>query len=165
MHAPHPSAARRESPEMNKTMLVAALLAATLPAAQATAQGGPTPAQGAPATQAAPAAGQPAPAAVQPAPAAVQSTLAGDAAKGRNKTQMCQGCHGIDGWRTAYPEVYMVPRLGSQHEAYLLKALQEYKSGQRSHPSMRAIAASLSDQDMADLAAYYAQGATKTAGK
>ena len=163
---------------MNKTMLVAALLAATLPAAQATAQGAPTPAQGAPATQAAPATAQSAPASAsaqpapasastsaQPAPATAQSTLVGDAAKGRNKTQMCQGCHGIDGWRTAYPEVYMVPRLGSQHEAYLLKALQEYKSGQRSHPSMRAIAASLSDQDMADLAAYYAQGITKTAGQ
>src|SRR5262249_54961321 len=135
-----PSTARRKSPEMNKTMLVAALLAAALPAAQATAQGAP--AQGAPATQEAPATSQAAPAAAQTAPA-------GDPAKGRNKTQMCQGCHGIDGWRTAYPEVYTVPRLGNQHEAYLAKALQEYKSGQRSHPSMRAIAASLSDQDMA----------------
>ena len=150
---------------MNKTMLVAALLAATLPAAQATAQGAPTPAQGAPAPQAAPASAQAAPAAAQSAPATAQATPAGDAAKGRNKTTMCQGCHGIDGWRTAYPEVYTVPRLGNQHEAYLLKALQEYKSGQRSHPSMRAIAASLSDQDMADLAAYYAQNGTKMAGK
>ena len=149
---------------MNKTMLVAALLAA-LSAAQATAQGAPAPAQGAAATQEAPAAAQAAPAAAQAAPAAAQNTPAGDPVKGRNKTQMCQGCHGIDGWRTAYPEVYMVPRLGSQHEAYLLKALQEYKAGQRSHPSMRAIAASLSDQDMADLAAYYAQGITKTAGQ
>ena len=91
--------------------------------------------------------------------------VVGDAAKGRAKTQMCQGCHGIDGWRTAYPEVYKVPKLGSQHEAYLLQALREYKNGQRAHPSMRAIAASLSDQDMADLAAYYAQSGVKTAGK
>ena len=143
---------------MNKTMLVAALLAAALPAAQATAQGAPAPAQAAPATQEVPAA-------AQAAPAAAPNTPVGDPVKGRNRTQMCQGCHGIDGWRTAYPEVYTVPRLGNQHEAYLLKALQEYKSGQRSHPSMRAIAASLSDQDMADLAAYYAQGGTKTAGK
>ena len=89
----------------------------------------------------------------------------GDAAKGREKTQKCQGCHGIDGWRTAYPEVYRVPRIGGQHETYLAKALQEYKNGERSHPSMRGIAASLSDQDMADLAAYYAQGGVKTAGK
>lgn len=97
--------------------------------------------------------------------AAAQSPAVGDAAKGRDKTQMCQGCHGIDGWRTAYPEVYRVPKIGSQHEAYLVKALQEYKSGERAHPSMRAIAASLSDQDMADLAAYYAQGGVKTAVK
>jgi cytochrome c553 len=97
--------------------------------------------------------------------AMAQSAPVGDAVKGRTKTQMCQGCHGIDGWRTAYPEVYRVPRIGSQHEAYLLKALQEYKSGERAHPSMRAIAASLSDQDMADLAAYYAQSGVKTASK
>jgi cytochrome c553 len=90
---------------------------------------------------------------------------AGDPAKGRDKTQMCQGCHGIDGWRTAFPEVYTVPKLGNQHEAYLLRALQAYKSGERAHPSMRAIAASLSDQDMANLAAYYAQSGVKTAGK
>ena len=94
-----------------------------------------------------------------------QGAAAGDAAKGSQKTQMCSGCHGIEGWRTAYPEVYRVPRIGGQHEAYLLKALQEYKSGERTHPSMRAIAASLSDQDMADLAAYYAQGGVKTASK
>ena len=97
--------------------------------------------------------------------AAAQGAPAGDAAKGRQKNQMCTGCHGIEGWRTAFPEVYHVPRIGGQHEAYLLKALQEYKSGERSHPSMRAIAASLSEQDMADLAAYYAQGGVKTASK
>ena len=97
--------------------------------------------------------------------AMAQGAATGDAAKGRDKTQMCQGCHGIDGWRTAYPEVYSVPRIGGQHEAYLLRALQGYKSGERSHPSMRAIAATLSDQDMADLAAYYAQTGVKTAAK
>jgi cytochrome c553 len=99
------------------------------------------------------------------APALAQGALVGDAAKGRDKTQMCQGCHGIVGWRTAYPEVYRVPLIGGQHEAYIVKALQEYRTGERSHPSMRGIAASLSDQDMADLAAYYAQGGVKTAGK
>nr|AEQ20378.1 cytochrome c553 [uncultured bacterium CSL11] len=104
-------------------------------------------------------------AALSSAQAMAQGAPVGDAAKGREKTQMCQGCHGIDGWRTAYPEVYSVPRIGSQHEAYLVRALQAYKSGERSHPSMRAIAASLSDQDMADLAAYYAQAGVKTAGK
>ncbi len=90
---------------------------------------------------------------------------AGDPAKGREKIQMCTGCHGIDGFRTAFPEVYNVPRIGGQHPAYLAKALQEYKSGERQHPSMRAIAASLSEQDMADLAAYYGGQPTKTAGK
>ncbi len=97
--------------------------------------------------------------------ASAQGAGAGDPARGRDKTQMCQGCHGIEGWRTAYPEVYRVPLIGGQHEAYLVKALQQYKSGERTHPSMRGIAASLSDQDMADLAAYYAQTGVKTAGK
>jgi cytochrome c553 len=86
-----------------------------------------------------------------------QDANAGDAAKGALKVQMCQGCHGIEGWRTAFPEVYPVPRIAGQHPAYIMKALGEYKSGERSHPSMRAIAASLSDKDMADVAAYYAQ--------
>ena len=82
---------------------------------------------------------------------------AGDAAKGREKVQMCQGCHGIDGWRTAYPEVYSVPKIAGQQPAYLVAALKAYRSGDRSHPSMKAIAASLTDADMANLAAYYAQ--------
>jgi cytochrome c553 len=82
---------------------------------------------------------------------------AGNAEVGSQKVQMCQGCHGIPGWRTAYPEVYRVPKIAGQHQAYLVKALQEYKSGSRTHPSMRAIASSLSDADMANIAAYYAQ--------
>ncbi|MBU6485779.1 MAG: cytochrome c [Betaproteobacteria bacterium] len=103
--------------------------------------------------------------AVATASAAQPAAPTGDAARGKDKTRMCQGCHGIDGWRVAYPEVYSVPRLGGQHAAYLEKALHEYKDGERSFPSMRAIAATLSDQDIADLAAYYAHGSTKTAGK
>ena len=79
----------------------------------------------------------------------------GSADAGSRKIQMCAGCHGIPGWRTAFPEVYGVPKIGGQHAAYIVSALQQYKSGARAHPSMRAIAASLSDQDMADLAAYY----------
>jgi cytochrome c553 len=90
---------------------------------------------------------------------------AGDAAAGKSKNAMCIGCHGIDGYKTVFPEVYHVPRIGGQHAAYIVKALQEYKSGNRSHPSMRAIAASLSDKDMADLAAYYASDAMKSAAK
>jgi len=101
---------------------------------------------------------------VVPAIALAQAPT-GDPAAGARKTQMCAGCHGIPGWRTAYPEVYSVPKIGGQHPAYIVKALQAYKSGERSHPSMKAIAASLSDQDMEDLAAYYGGGPPKTASK
>ena len=90
---------------------------------------------------------------------------AGDPAAGKSKNAMCIGCHGIPGYHTAFPDVYHVPKLGGQHAAYIVKALQEYKSGNRSHPSMRAIAAGLSDKDMADLAAYYAADGAKTAAK
>jgi cytochrome c553 len=79
----------------------------------------------------------------------------GDAAAGHKKDSMCQGCHGIPDYRTAFPAVYSVPKIGGQHAAYIVKALQAYKSGERSHPTMNAIAATLSDQDMADLAAFY----------
>ena len=90
---------------------------------------------------------------------------AGDVGAGRAKVSMCQGCHGIDMYKTAFPEVYHVPRIGGQHAAYIVKALQEYKSGNRSHPSMRAIAAGLSDKDMADLGAYYAADTARAAAK
>lgn len=80
---------------------------------------------------------------------------AGDPKAGQLKTSMCAGCHGIPGWRTAYPSVYSVPKLGGQHADYIVAALKAYKSGERSHPSMKGIAGSLSDQDMEDLAAYY----------
>jgi cytochrome c553 len=80
----------------------------------------------------------------------------GDAAAGKGKTAMCAGCHGIPGFRTAYPETYHVPKLGGQNAAYLVSALKAYKAGDRNHATMKAIAGSLSDQDMADLAAYYA---------
>jgi cytochrome c553 len=85
----------------------------------------------------------------------------GDAAKGKSKSAMCEGCHGIPGYRTAFPEVYSVPKLGGQQSDYMIKALHDYKSGARSHPSMRGIAATLSDQDIADLAAYYADNRGK----
>ena len=97
--------------------------------------------------------------------ASASAPAAGDAAAGQRKNAMCEGCHGIPGYKTAYPSVYNVPKLGGQHAGYMVKALQAYKSGGRSHPTMRAIAADLSDQDMADLAAYYAAEAAKTASK
>lgn len=82
---------------------------------------------------------------------------AGDPVVGQQKTSMCAGCHGISGYRTAYPRVYSVPKLGGQHAQYIVQALQAYKNGARNHATMTAIATTLTDQDMADLAAYYAQ--------
>jgi len=111
----------------------------------------------------APALAQTAAPAAAPAPAA--AAPAGDPVKGREKTQMCEGCHEIPGWRTAFPEVYRVPKIAGQHEAYLVAALKAYRSGDRSHPSMRGIATPLSDEDIANLAAFYARGVTRTASK
>jgi cytochrome c553 len=87
----------------------------------------------------------------------------GNVEAGRQKNSMCAGCHGIAGYRTAFPVVYSVPKLGGQNPAYVVKALQAYKSGARSHPSMRGVSASLSDQDMADLAAFYASEGPRVA--
>jgi cytochrome c553 len=91
---------------------------------------------------------------------AVPVQAAGDPKAGKLKTSMCAGCHGIPGWRTAYPAVYSVPVLGGQHAEYIVAALKAYKSGERKHPSMVGIAGSLSEQDMADLAAYYSSSYT-----
>jgi cytochrome c553 len=85
----------------------------------------------------------------------VRAWTDGNPAQGRAKSAMCEGCHGIAGYRTAYPDVYPVPKLGGQASDYLAKALRDYKSGARAHPTMRGIASGLSDQDIADLAAYY----------
>jgi cytochrome c553 len=89
------------------------------------------------------------------APVAGHAAEAGDADAAKGKVSMCIGCHGIPGYKTAYPLVYPVPRISGQTAKYIENALVAYRKGDRSHPSMRAIAASLSDQDIADLAAYY----------
>ena len=81
----------------------------------------------------------------------------GDAAAAKNKVAMCVGCHGIPGYKASFPEVYRVPMLGGQSEKYIAAALNAYKKGERKHPTMVGIAAGLSDQDIADVAAYYAQ--------
>ena len=105
-------------------------------------------------------------AALMPLAAAAQTAPApGDPDKGRQRVAMCQGCHGIQGWRTAFPEVYRVPKLSGQNAQYLVAALKQYKSGDRGHPTMKAIAASLSDADMANIAAYYSQEPLTTAAK
>ena len=82
--------------------------------------------------------------------------VVGNAKAGQGKVAMCIGCHGIPEYRTAFPEVYRVPKLGGQNQQYLENALHAYKKGDRHFETMHAIAASLSDQDIADIAAYYA---------
>jgi len=77
-----------------------------------------------------------------------------DAAK--SKISMCIGCHNIGGYKASFPVVYSVPKISGQSAKYLESALQAYRKGDRSHPTMRGIAGSLTDQDIADLAAYYA---------
>ena len=89
-----------------------------------------------------------------------KKAAAGDAAEAHKKIAMCEGCHGIPGYKTAYPQTYHVPKLGGQSATYLANALTAYRSGQRNHPSMRGVAGSLTDKDIADIAAYYA-GAKK----
>ena len=80
---------------------------------------------------------------------------AGDPAAGHRKAAMCIGCHGIPHYRASFPEVYQVPMISGQGAKYITSALGAYRSGDRRHPTMRAIAVSLTDQDIADLAAYY----------
>jgi cytochrome c553 len=79
----------------------------------------------------------------------------GDAARGAQLAYTCLGCHGIDDYKNVYP-TYSVPRLRGQHPNYLIAALKAYKSQERSHATMHAQAASLSEQDMQDVAAYLA---------
>ena len=86
----------------------------------------------------------------------ISAIAAGDAAAGKTKAFTCMGCHGIPSYNNVYPS-YHVPKLGGQHANYIAAALQAYKSGQRRHSTMRAQAASLSEQDMQDLAAFFAQ--------
>lgn len=82
---------------------------------------------------------------------------------GRSKNALCIGCHGIEGYRVAFPALYTVPMIAGQNSKYIENALKAYKNGERTHPTMRSIAASLTEQDMADLAAYYASFKKHTA--
>jgi cytochrome c553 len=81
----------------------------------------------------------------------------GDAKAAEQKIAMCIGCHGIKGYQASFPEVYRVPMISGQNAKYIVSALNAYKKGERKHPTMRGIADSLSEQDMADLGAYYEQ--------
>jgi cytochrome c553 len=68
---------------------------------------------------------------------------------------MCIGCHGIKGYQSSFPEVYKVPMISGQSADYISAALHAYKKGDRKYPTMRSIAETLTDQDIADLSAYY----------
>ncbi|MCW1981266.1 c-type cytochrome [Xanthomonas campestris] len=93
----------------------------------------------------------PAPAAAAPAPAAPAPS--GNAGNGRQLAYTCQGCHGVTGYKNAYPS-YRVPKIGGQSAQYLTQALTEYRQGKRKHPTMQAQAQSFSEQDIADIATY-----------
>ena len=84
------------------------------------------------------------------------SASAQSAQAGEKKAAMCIGCHGIPDYKASFPEVYRVPMIAGQNAKYIVSALTQYKKGDRKHPTMRGIASSLTDQDMADLAAFYA---------
>ena len=85
-----------------------------------------------------------------------QDAKPGNAAVGKTKVAMCIGCHGIVGYQASFPEVYRAPMISGQGEKYIVAALNAYQKGERRHPSMRGIGETLSPQDMADIAAYYA---------
>jgi len=89
--------------------------------------------------------------------AQAEEAKAGDAHRGAGKVAMCVGCHSIVGYQASFPEVYKVPKIAGQGAKYIVSALTAYQKGERRHPSMRAIAGSLTDEDMADLGAYYEQ--------
>lgn len=94
-------------------------------------------------------------AAAAPPPPLAPLTIAGDAARGAVLAETCKGCHGVPGSHNAYPSYY-VPKLGGQNLEYIEIALQGYRRGTRSHPTMQAQASSLADQDIADIATYFA---------
>ncbi|MDB5872827.1 MAG: cytochrome-like protein [Ramlibacter sp.] len=126
---------------MNKLLTTLFALAVASVTSLVSAQ---TPAPAQAKASAAPAAAAPVSA---PAPAGAKSVEA--------KVAMCVGCHGIRGYQATFPEVYKVPMIAGQSAKYIIAALTAYKQGDRRHPTMRAIAGSLSEQDMADVAGYY----------
>ena len=123
---PSPTKATHPVMRLIPVFLSALLLGLTLPAANALAQ-------------------DPAPAAAKPA--------SGDAAKGKTLAYTCQGCHGVEGYKNAYP-TFHVPKIGGQSAEYLTQALTGYREGKRKHPTMQAQAQSFSAQDIADISAY-----------
>ena len=86
---------------------------------------------------------------------ALAQELKGDAKAGQAINAMCIGCHGIKGYQASFPEVYKVPMISGQNAKYIVSSLTAYKKGERKHPTMRGISETLTDQNMADLGAYY----------
>jgi cytochrome c553 len=82
------------------------------------------------------------------------SIAGGDVEAGKQKAETCLGCHGIPSYTNVYP-TYHVPRLGGQYSEYIVAALKGYKSGEREHHTMQAQTSGLSEQDMADIGAYF----------
>ena len=140
-------------------LALGALLACSMGAAALAAETQSAPQAQAPAAQV--------PAALAVAPKSNEGSAKGAAtswsAPLQNKIAQCQGCHGIEGWRTAFPEVYHVPKLAGQKPEYIIAALKEYQSGERTFATMRAIASQLSDEDMQGIAKYYGAQNTNTA--
>lgn len=91
------------------------------------------------------------------ASSAYAQDIKGDAAAGQTKIAMCIGCHSIPGYQASFPQVYKVPMIAGQSATYIVNALSAYRKGERKHPTMRGVAGPLSDQDLADMAAYYEQ--------
>jgi cytochrome c553 len=91
--------------------------------------------------------------AATPAAAPAATAVVGSAERGKSLAYTCQGCHGVTGYKNAYP-TYYVPKIAGQTNEYLLAALNGYKQGTRTHPTMQAQAQSFSEQDLADIAAY-----------
>jgi cytochrome c553 len=91
------------------------------------------------------------------APAAAQGPKAGDAKAGATKVAMCIGCHNIAGYQASFPEIHKVPKIAGQTAPYIAAALNAYRKGERKHPTMRAVATTLTDQDIADVSAFYEQ--------
>lgn len=89
------------------------------------------------------------------ATAPANAAVMGSAASGKGKVAMCIGCHSIAGYQATFPEIYKVPKIAGQNAKYMAAALASYQKGERKHPTMKGIAASLTEQDMADVAAYY----------
>jgi cytochrome c553 len=88
-----------------------------------------------------------------------------DAKYGKAPTAMCVGCHGIDGYKASFPTVYLVPKISGQSQKYIENALQAYRKGDRNHPSMKAVAGSLTDAEITALAVYYSKNLGASASK